>query len=158
MTDNLITLPVNFAHLARQIAMDILPLRDILTLNDIDEAEWDLIQKDTRFQTTLADMVSEWNSAANTKNRVRIKSATGIEALLEPTIASCMDPGVPLNQRTEAMKFLAKLGELLDVQEFGTGGNVGDRVQINIYTGNPDHSVVIDAKPFDRTEAEDVPT
>jgi hypothetical protein len=155
MADDLIPLPQNFSQLARQIAMDILPLDDILELHRLTDQQWVSIQANPHFQATLTDMVTEWNSAANTKARVRIKAATGIEALLEPAIAACMDTTIPLNQRIEGMKFLAKLGELMDQPEFG-GGAAADRVMINIYTGNPASSVVIDALPIRQDEVTDV--
>ncbi len=154
MSDELIPLPVNFSLLARQIAMDILPLGDILDIHRLSDADWEEIQANHQFQVALGDMLTEWNAASNTKARVRIKAATGVEALLEPILTSVADPSVPLNQRIEGMKFLAKLGELVDQQEFG-GGAAADRVQINIYTGEPSSSVVIDALP-NREEVEDV--
>jgi hypothetical protein len=96
----------------------------------------------------------DWQGAANTETRIRIKSATGVEALLEPTIESCMNPDVPLNQRIEGLKFLAKLGRLVDSED---QSGMAERVQINIYTGNPDGDVktVIDASPINREDASD---
>ena len=96
MSDELLPLPVNFAYLARQIAMDILPLDDVLETHKLSDEQWVAIQANPAFQATLVDMIADWNTAANTKNRVRIKAATGVEATLEPTIAACMDPTIPL--------------------------------------------------------------
>lgn len=147
--DALPTMPMamNFAQLARQIAMDLLDLDDILRLHDLTVEQWERIQADPTFQNTLKDMVTEWNSAGNTKNRIRVKAATGIEAVLEPTLQDVIDREIPLGQRIEAMKFLAKLGELIDQPAEG-GLLASDRVSIQIYTGSPDPAVVIEGKPL----------
>ena len=60
----------------------------------------------------LASMQAEWHSAANTRERVRIKAQTGLESQLEVFIAEINNPTVPLSQRVDAGRFLARLGEL----------------------------------------------
>jgi hypothetical protein len=104
---------VDFAQLAREIAMDIFPLKDILELHKLTDLEWQRIQAHKKFQAMLADITREWQSALNTKERVRVKSATGLEAVLfERYILDIGDLTIPLNQRVEAGKFLARLGEM----------------------------------------------
>ena len=49
---------------------------------------------------------------------MRIKAATGLESQLEIYIRDIADPTIPLTQRVEAGKFLARLGEL-DGQHLG---------------------------------------
>jgi hypothetical protein len=153
MADNLPPLPLNFSQLARQIAMDLFPLDDILQLHQLTDAQWTAIQANPQFQSTLQDMITEWNTAGNTKTRVRIKAATGFEAVMEPILADCIDPAIPLNQRIEGLKLLARIGELVDAPEIGTGG--GDRVMINIYTGQPESSLSVETvlPPIDRAAA-----
>jgi hypothetical protein len=142
-------LPVNFSRLAREIAMEILPVDDILELHKLDDEQWKAIQANPQFQNTLTDMVREWNASGNTPARVRTKAATGIEAVLEVILTDVCDRTIPLNQRIEAMKLLAKLGELDGARDpiGGAGIAGGTGVTINIWTGNPDSSMVIDAKP-----------
>jgi hypothetical protein len=155
MADDLTPLPVNFSLLARQIAMDLFPLDDVLELHKLSDEQWTAIQANPAFQSTLKDMIVEWNSAGNTRARVRIKAATGFEAVMEPLLADCVDRTIPLNQRIEGLKMLAKIGELVDAPEIGAGGGA-DRVMINIYTGSPEHSVSIEASPINREDATDV--
>lgn len=120
---------VNLAKLAREIAMDILPIGRVLSLNRIADDDWEIIQADPRFQAQLQDMIRDWNSAGNAKDRVRVKAATGFEALMEVYLADAMDPNIPLVQRVEVGKLLAKLGELEAAKTGGAGGQV--LIQIN---------------------------
>lgn len=125
---------VDFATLAREIAMDIFPLEDIIALHKLEDEEWMKIQSNARFQAMLRSMTLEWQSAANTRERVKIKAATGLESVLETYIREISDQSIPLAQRVEAGKFLAKLGELgPDANVLGAGGS---SVVININSGH----------------------
>lgn len=129
---------VDFATLAREIAMDIFPVQDILKLHNLTDVEWARIQASPKFIEMLAQLTREWHSAANTKERVKAKASSGLEAMLEVYIRDINDPDIPLNQRVEAGKFLARLGEL--DQQVGVGP-VGGGVRINI-------SITPDAPPL----------
>ena len=91
------------------------------------------IQANTKFQEMLRGLISEWQGAANTRERVRIKAATGLEMQLEQYILDIADPKIPLAQRVEAGKFLAKLGEL-DGSQLAVGAG-GAAFQINLNIG-----------------------
>lgn len=139
---------VNLAKLAREIAQDILPLEDILTLNHVADVEWERIQADPRFQTMLQGMVADWNSAANTPTRVKIKAATAVEALLEKMFSDCLDSGIPLTQRTDAFRQLCRLGELEGSRD-QIGASAGDRISITINLGAEKPPTVIEASPVE---------
>lgn len=124
---------VDLARLAREVAMDIFPIDSILRLHELTDEQWARIQEQPKFRQMLTDMITEWNSAASTLDRVRIKAATGLEAMLEEYILAIKDHTIPLNHRTEAGKFLAKLGEL-DGTKIG-GGAAGPGFSININIG-----------------------
>lgn len=140
---------VNFAALAREIAMDILPLGEILELHKLDEETWARIQGNKNFQDALAGLVRDWNSAGNVRERVKIKAATGLEAQLEIYVQDIGDPTIPLIQRVEAGKFLARLGEL-DSREGGGAEGGGFHITLNI--GTTQHRVDI-APPMRTIEA-----
>jgi len=123
---------VNLAALAREIATDIFPLETILGLHRLDNEQWQKIQDNPHFQQMLTSMIAEWESATNTAQRVKAKAQSGLEMNLEGLVLAMGDDSIPLAQRVEAGKFLARLGEL-DGQ-IGTGGpgfsivlNIGDR-------------------------------
>lgn len=124
---------IEFAQLAREIAMDIFPISDIVALHRLTDEEWQRVQRNPKFNQMVADMAAEWNSAANTRERVRIKAATGLESILETYIRDITDPSIPLNQRVEAGKFLARVGELDNTQQIlGGGGGSGFHITLNI--------------------------
>jgi hypothetical protein len=122
----------DFATLAREIAMDIFPLATILDIHRLEDAEWQRISEHPRFVAMVKQMSADWNSAGNTRERVRIKAATGLESVLEIYIRDVADTSIPLAQRVEAGKFLARLGEL-DTSALSAGA--GDRFSITLNIG-----------------------
>jgi hypothetical protein len=140
------TAAVNLAKLAREIAQDILPLETVLTLNHVSELDWERIQSDPRFDSMLRSMMEDWNGAANTPTRVKVKAASAVEALLERMFADCLDGGIPLAQRNEAFRQLCRLGELEGSRDL-VGGSAGDRVSITINLGQDKPVTVIEAIP-----------
>lgn len=123
---------VDLAMLAREIAMDLFDVGQILELHRLTDEEWRRIQETPKFQQMLAEMIAEWNSAASTRDRVRLKAATGLESVLEVYIRNIGDETIPLAQRTEAGKFLARLGELDGSQAGMSGGGGQLLIQLNI--------------------------
>jgi hypothetical protein len=103
---------VDFATLAREIAQDIFPLETITKLHNLTDDEWLRISVHPKFVSILGEMQREWNSASNTAERIKVKAQTGLESQLEILIADCGDPTIPLSQRTEAYRMLARLGDL----------------------------------------------
>jgi len=122
---------VDFAALAREIAMDIFPLKQILELHRLTDEEWLRVQETPKFQQMLAELLAEWNATASTRERVKMKAATGLESVLEVYIRDINDPAIPLAQRVEAGKFLARLGEL-DSQGIGQGSEGRFQIVFNI--------------------------
>jgi hypothetical protein len=122
---------VDLAALAREIAMDIFPVPQILELHRLTDDEWLRIQGNPKFQEMLKSLVAEWNATSSTRERVKMKSATGLESILEVYIRDIADPSIPLAQRVEAGKFLARLGEM-DGQRVGAEGGNGFSITLNI--------------------------
>jgi hypothetical protein len=135
---------VDFATLAREIAMDIFPVEQVVALHQLEDDEWRRIQQHPRFISMLSSMQAEWSSASNTRERVRIKAQTGLESMLEIYIRDINDPNIPLAQRVEAGKFLARLGELDQARNPGLEGG---GVTINIVTSKDHNPITIEAKP-----------
>jgi hypothetical protein len=141
--DPLTAYAVDFATLAREIAQDIFTIDQIVALHRLSDDEWTQIQAHPKFTAILADMQRDWNSAANTKERVRIKAATGLETTLETFIQEINTATTPLSQRVEAGKFLARLGEL-DGSAAGSS-LAGGGVTINIITSSDKKPIYIEA-------------
>ena len=135
---------VDLASLAREIAMDIFPTEQVLAIHKLEDAEWQRICVNPKFQDMLASMTREWQSAANTRERVKAKAATGLEAMLETYIREIGDETIPLTQRVEAGKFLARLGEL-DGNGDKFDGDAGKSVTINITTSQDRPTITLTA-------------
>lgn len=146
---------IEFAALAREIAMDILPLNQILELHRLGDVEWQQIQENPRFKVMLADMVREWNATTSTRDRVRAKASTGLESVLEVYVRAIVDEKIPLTQRTDAGRFLARLGEL-DGQKDILGGGGGGGFSISINFNADAKPVTVEAKPGQIIEGERV--
>jgi hypothetical protein len=133
---------VNLAALAREIAMDIFPLAKILEIHRLSDDEWQRISTHPKFTQMLGGMIQEWSSATNTKERIKVKSATGLEMHLDTYINDLTDPKIPLTQRVEAGKFLAHLGELMGKEIVGGGGGGAFQITLNIGATHVDEKVV----------------
>lgn len=141
----------DLSRLARDIAMDILKLDDVLQLHQVEREDWEKIAQTAAFRAMLDQMRADWLSAGNTKERVRIKAQTGIEAILEDLISDSVDREIPLAQRVECAKLLTKLGDLGESRPEGAGA---ERVTIQINVGPT--AQTIEAKAVPSRDAEDV--
>jgi hypothetical protein len=128
---------IDFATLAREVAMDIFPLDDILKVHQLSGDDWDELCANPRFKAMLDQMMREWHSAASTPERSRVKAATGVESHIETLIADIGDRGIPLTQRVEAMKFLARVGELDGGKQALGAGGAPFSININIGAQQP---------------------
>lgn len=136
MDRSAVSAAVNISALARQIAQDIVPIGTVLEAHKLDNETWGRIQSDPNFQRMLADMTQNWNSAENTRERIKLKAQSAVEVALESLFADCVNTGQPLNHRTEALRQLARLGELEGAQSQGAVG-AGINIQINIGSDKP---------------------
>ena len=141
---------VDLAALAREIAMDIFDLPQILELHRLSDEEWGSIQSHHKFKEMLRQMTMEWNSASNTAERVKVKAATGLESVLENYIRDINDATIPLGQRVEAGKFLARLGELGPDTINGAGGSA---FSITLNIGATQSRVDVERRPVLELEA-----
>lgn len=143
MTTEATVFAVDLAALAREIAMDIFPVEQVLEIHKLTDGEWQKIVSMPKFVEMLAAMQRDWASAANTRERVKVKAATGLESMLEQYIREIGDEKIPLTQRVEAGKFLARLGEL-DGAHDKAGGGAGS-VTINITTSQERPTITLTA-------------
>ena len=132
---------VDFAALAREVAMDIMPLGDILKLHQMSDAEWQRISEHPKFVDMLSSMLLEWNATKSVKDRVKAKAATGLESQIEVYIRDIGDTTIPLAQRVEAGKFLARLGELDGNPNILGSGGGGFQIVMNIGASTQRHEV-----------------
>jgi hypothetical protein len=127
---------INIAKLARDLASDIFEPAQIAKSHGITMPQLEDIMGLPEFQKTLRSMVEDWNSAANTPERIKVKAQTAVEVAIEVFFDDMRDRGIPLVQRVEALKAMMKLGSLAERDLIGGGGALGG-VTININTGTP---------------------
>jgi|SanBayMetagenome_1026888.scaffolds.fasta_scaffold45692_2 hypothetical protein len=127
--------------LAREIAMDIRPVEEILEIHKINSENWENIQKNPYFQGILSSEVEAWQSANNTSERLKIKSLAMVEEALPEFYARMHDPKEPLPAKTDVLKTIAKFA--------GVGGSDfnaavgGERLSVTINLG-ADHQLRIE--------------
>jgi hypothetical protein len=131
---------VTLLKLAREIAMDMRPVPDILETHDVTSAEWAAISVSPLFQDYLRQCVTEWQSATNTAERVKLKSMAFVEEALPEFFARAHDPEESLNAKVEVLKTVARFA--------GVGGSVdgsiaGERLSVTINLG-ADHQLKIE--------------
>ena len=136
--------------LAREVAMDIFPIEQILELHKLSQDEWLKILEHPTFRKMLDDMSRQWQATMNVGDRVKAKAATGLESQLEVYIRDIGNPLIPLAQRVEAGKFLARLGEL-DGARLAQGAGSGGQVVINIVTSDANRLTIEGRKTLDLT-------
>lgn len=119
--------------IAREIAMNLHDVETILTNYKISANQWRKIEKNTFFQRVLQDAIATWNSALNTEQRVKLKSAALFEEWLIEAQFLAHDRTQPLSGKVELMKLLKSTGGM------GAGvageGAQGERFSVTINLG-----------------------
>lgn len=141
----------NLSKLAREIAMDIFEQQDIQAAHKLSDDQWTAILGNPDFQRMLGEMIVDWRSASGTRERIKIKSQTAVEALIDSIYVEITNASIPFTQRVDGLKMLAKLGDLGERDAIVAGG--GGAVQININLGVPgvgiDQMVTIENEPLE---------
>lgn len=123
---------VTMQKVAREIAMDIREIDEILKVHEVTPEQWQEIQNSTIFQSYLRSSMEEWNSSLNTKERVTLKSLAFIEESLPEFFARAHDSDENLPAKVEVLKTIARfagVGGPVDV------GGVGERLSVTINLG-----------------------
>lgn len=124
---------LDLVRLAREIAMDILPIEMILKQYDISDETWAKLQLNTKFMVLLGGEVEAWSSASNTYERVKLKSASMLEEWLPCLMTRMSDDDEALPAVIEAGKMLARIAGLGNSDQ--PAGVTGERFVINISMG-----------------------
>jgi hypothetical protein len=136
--------------LARELAMDINEMDDILKMYQISEDEFEQLKADPAFQTVFDATLVEWQAATNTEKRVKVKAASSVENSLLNLHAAANDKNQPLNHRVLALQFISKMAGLAEPETKGPTGN-GFSITINMGEG---HTKTIEATAITQINAE----
>jgi hypothetical protein len=120
--------------LAREIAMEINELEDVLKSYSITPEQFERIKSNPRFLGILQAEITAWQSALNTDQRIKVKAASMLELWLEEAHARLHDRSESLAAKTELAKFLGRLNNL-GVGGANVTGEVGEKFSITINLG-----------------------
>lgn len=96
-------------QIAREIAMDIRPIEEILKLHDINMDQWELLQESPRFRAYMESEAAAWHGSLNTHERVKLKAAAMLEEWLPELNMRMHDRAESLNAKIEAGKLARDL-------------------------------------------------
>lgn len=131
-------------RLAREVAMDMAPLEEVLGRLGFTLQQFSELQRWPKFQRQLAAEVASWESAVNTHERVKLKSAAMIEDWLPEAHQRLHDRAESLAAKGEVAKLITRLagmGEERNVlgsassdggQRFTLVINIGDRAPVEL--------------------------
>ncbi len=126
--------------LARELAMEMKTMPEILKELSITPDQYEIIRSSTYFRHVLSQEIANWSSALNTQERVKLKAQSMIEMSLEEFYARMHDSKEPLSAKVELLKTLAKIG---GVDTTKTEQAAGERFMVNINLG-ADQKITID--------------
>jgi hypothetical protein len=143
---NLSALDDVHAAVAGELAMNLFPAADVLKRHGLTTPDLARLSKNPVFVTAYRTFKQEWESATNSKERLRIKAALIAEERLLELDAIFMDQDLNPTARLEAFKQITNLADVLpkkDVQETGT------RFNLTLNLGGEAQPVVIEANTED---------
>jgi hypothetical protein len=120
--------------LAREIAMDVREIDEILELHGIDASTFERLLRHTRFVEVLSAERAAWQSAINTHERVKLKAGAMIEEFLPTLYARLHDREESLMNVVKGAELAAKLAEM-GASSAKLNGDSVDRVSITINLG-----------------------
>lgn len=138
--ENALSLPLldrdnDMRRVARELAMELVPIDKILESCNVGREEFERWQKMPQFITYYRQFKEEWHAASNAIERTKIKAGLVMEDFMEEAYRNLHDKRNPLNQRTELGKLVAKIagmGEPKVAIGNGGGGGGGFSLSINI--------------------------
>lgn len=140
---------------ARNVAMGIHDLNEILEVCGVDPRDFTRWQGNPRFQMYLRAEQEAWNNASNVGERAKLKAGILIEEWLPEAYGELRDRKTPLNQRTLLFQAITKVAGMGEPKTLGVGvtdGGGGFTLQINIgqhahIQYSNENLKVIDAEP-----------
>ncbi len=123
---------IDIVKLAREIAMDFRPLKDILEHHRVDHEAFERLKRHPYFARVLNAEVEAWQSAVNTGERVRLKSQAMMEEFLPDLYQRMIAPREDLMKVVKGAELVAKLAQL---GESASKENPSDKVVITINMG-----------------------
>jgi len=119
--------------LAREIALDIHSLEEILQTYKVDADDWERLQTNPRFNQLLQEGIEHWNSALTTKERAELRAQAMVEFNLLTAQEMLADKSEPASARVEMFKAICRVAKIGDKE---LTSEAGQRVNITINMGD----------------------
>jgi len=123
---------IDLVRLAREIAIDHYDIDDLLTRYQLSYDQWGALLEYERFNDLLANEEEAWSSAKNTRERVKLKSASVIEMYLEDAAKSLLDAKETLVAKTGLAKLVASFAGIGTEADQKHAGGSGFSITINL--------------------------
>lgn len=120
------------AHLASEIASDLIALPDILERHQITNAHLQVLTQQTEFNQMLEEFTRDWKSPMNVKERIRLKAALAIEDGLADMYHIFRNTDLAPAARLDAYKQLVTLSDTAPSRDSGGEGGSGFSITINV--------------------------
>lgn len=127
---------------ARELAMDLRPIDDVLASLGMTREELDAMASSRSFKAMVEEIATRFHAAENTEARSKLKAQLAVEELITRFAIDALNPSLPLVQRVEAGKWL------LSVARDGTersNATTADGFRVTINIGKD--PVVIESQP-----------
>jgi len=124
-----------YLRIAREIAINIMPLEAILESQGVSLREWEEAQRSPRLREFLSEEIALWHGSPNTQERVKLKAAAAIEEWMPTLFTRVNNRNESLAAVVEGGKFLARLAGM---GEKTTAAETGERFQLTINIGKDD--------------------
>jgi hypothetical protein len=131
------------ASVARELAMDIDSVDDVLKAHSITPSQWDAMRRNPVFVEYLKAELAAWQSAVNVEQRVKYKASALIEMWLPIASGHLQNERDPLSGKVELAKLVAKLAGLGDRAPADTS----EKVNITISLGGEDQVKIVKELP-----------
>lgn len=145
------------SRLAREVARDIFPIKDILQRFQLSEAQFETVTDSKFFQVRLAEEVQLWNASdpLTIRGRVETKAATLVEDCLLEVYTLVHDRNQPMAAKVEALKWAARIAGMGEAGN-AKGMNGEGQVKITINIGGKSLEFDKEKLPRDVTKSTDV--
>ncbi len=126
---------IKVAYIAREIAMDMYELPQILEFANVTSEEFSRIESMPRFKQMLENEVATWGSSLNVNERVKVKAQYLVEDWLKTAARDVHDTREPLSSRVQVTRLVTQLAGM-GTNGMGVEGGSGERFSVTINLGS----------------------
>lgn len=103
---------IAMVKLAREIAMEMRDLDEILAMHAVTKEAFEKLKTNPRFIAVLSSEITAWSTATNTDQRVKFKAGSMLEEFLPELYARLLDPKENLMAKVKGAELVTKLAGL----------------------------------------------